>query len=178
MRVRWNFERTIHQFAVHWGGAFLGVLLTGLLLDPYIRLPETGSLMYWATAAAFAAVLAALNVYVRPLMYLATLPLTCCFMVLTLGFGHFLVGAFMFWLAGQIIPPIDLRRELRLGAPGRAHHRGHLNQCVVARVPAGGGAGEWTSAARGGRRRRTAPVGLSGVAGVQARVGGAAARGA
>ena len=106
MRVRWNFERTIHQFAVHWGGAFLGVLLTGLFLDPYIRLPETGSLMYWATAAAFSAVLAALNVYVRPLMYLATLPLACCFMVLTLGFGHFLVGAFMFWLAGQIIPPI------------------------------------------------------------------------
>lgn len=106
MRAHWNFERTVQQFAVHWAGAFLGVLLTALLLDPYVRLPETGSLMYWATAAAFSAVLAALNVYVRPLMYLATLPLTCCFMVATLGFGHFVVGAFMFWLAGQIIPPI------------------------------------------------------------------------
>jgi len=105
VRVRWNFERTVQQFAVHWAGAFLGVLLTALLLDPYVRLPETGSLMYWATAAAFSAVLAALNVYVRPLMYLATLPLTCCFMVATLGFGHFVVGAFMFWLAGQISGP-------------------------------------------------------------------------
>ena len=103
-----SFQRTVYRFAAHWAGAFLGVLLVAAVLHPNIRLPEAGSGEYWATAAAFSAVLAALNVYLRPLLYLATLPLTCCFMVVTLGLGHFLVGAFMFWLAGQIIEPIHV----------------------------------------------------------------------
>ena len=34
------------------------------------------------TAAAFAAILAVLNAYARPLLYLAFLPATCCVMVL------------------------------------------------------------------------------------------------
>jgi len=106
--VRWSFERTVLRFAAHWASAFIGVLLVALVLNPHIRLPEAGTAMYWATAAAFSAILAALNVYLRPLLYLAAMPLTCCFMVLTLGLGHFLVGAFMFWLAGQIIDPFHV----------------------------------------------------------------------
>jgi uncharacterized membrane protein YvlD (DUF360 family) len=101
-----GLQRHVFRFSAHWLGNFLGVLLVALILDPHIRLPETGSGQYWATAAAFAAILAVLNAYARPLLYLAFLPATCCVMVVTLGGAHFLVGALMFWLAGQFVGPI------------------------------------------------------------------------
>ncbi len=101
-------ERAIIWFAAHWAGNFLGVLLVAAILHPNIRLPETGTGDYWATAAAFAAVLAFLNTWARPVLYLAVLPLTCCVMAATLGLAHFLVGALMFWLAGQFIEPIHV----------------------------------------------------------------------
>ena len=101
-------ERSVIWFAAHWAGNFLGVLLVATILQPNIRLPETGTGDYWATAAAFAAVLAFLNTRVRPVLYLALLPLTCCVMAATLGLAHFLIGATMFWIAGQLIDPIHV----------------------------------------------------------------------
>lgn len=99
-------ERAVYRFAANWAGNFAAVLLVALVLDPHVRLPPAGSGDYWATAAAFAAVLALLNTYLRPLLYLVLFPVTCLVMVTTLGLAHFLVGALMYWLAGQFVGPI------------------------------------------------------------------------
>ncbi len=94
----------IRRFLVRWVSNFLAVILVAYLLGPNVTLAaETGSEAYWATAAAFAAVLAVLQLYVRPIVYAVMGPITCFFMVITLGIAHFVTGALLFWLAGLFL---------------------------------------------------------------------------
>ncbi len=94
----------IRRFLVRWASNFIAVILAAYILNPDVALvAETGSEAYWTTAAAFAAVLAVLQLYVRPLVYAVLGPLTCFFMVVTLGFAHFVTGAVLFWLAGSFL---------------------------------------------------------------------------
>jgi len=60
------------------------------------------------TLAAFAAVLAVLQLYVRPIVYAVMGPITCLVMVVTLGLAHFVTGALLFWLAGSFVDGIQV----------------------------------------------------------------------
>jgi putative membrane protein len=51
------------------------------------------------------AVLAAVNVLIRPIVKLLTLPLTC----LTLGLFSFVINALMFWLVGNVVPGFHVK---------------------------------------------------------------------
>ena len=99
-------ERTLFNFAVHSTGNFVAILLVAIVLDPHVRLPPAGSAEYWATAVIFAITLSFLNHYIRPLLYLLLAPLACLLMIFTLGLAHFLTGALMFWLAGELFDSI------------------------------------------------------------------------
>ena len=91
----------IRRFLVRGTSNFVAVVLADNFLSPGVTLiADSGSEAYWATAAGFAAVLAILQLYIRPLIYTLLGPITCFFMVLTLGFIHFVTGAILFWLAG------------------------------------------------------------------------------
>ena len=94
----------IRRFLVRWASNFVAVILAAYFLSPNVALvAETGSEGYWTTAASFAAVLAVLQLYVRPLVYAMMGPLTCFVMVVTLGLAHFVTGAVLFWLAGSFL---------------------------------------------------------------------------
>lgn len=93
----------MRRLLVHWASNFVAVLVVAAILDPHIRLPPVESGDYWTTAAAFAGVLAVLNTYVRPIVYVVFAPITCLVMVVTLGLAHFVMGALMFWLAGKFV---------------------------------------------------------------------------
>jgi putative membrane protein len=99
-------NRPAYFFAVHTIGNFIAIILVAAVLHPHVTLPPTGTLDYWVTAILFASVLSFLNHYIRPLIYLLLAPLTCLLMLFTLGLGHFLTGALMFWLAGEFIDTI------------------------------------------------------------------------
>lgn len=93
----------MRRLLVQWASNFVAVLLMAAVLNPHVRLPPAGAGEYWTTAAAFAGVLAVLNAYVRPIIYLVFAPITCLVMVLTLGLAHLVMGALMFWLAGRFV---------------------------------------------------------------------------
>tara|TARA_Y100000590_G_C15295006_1_gene854039 strand:- start:115 stop:579 length:465 start_codon:yes stop_codon:yes gene_type:complete len=86
----------------------IAVIIAEAILHPNIQLPDRGSIDYWMTALAFGAILALLNGFLRPALYLLFAPLSCIFMVLTFGLGHFFLGALMFWLAGEFIGPVQV----------------------------------------------------------------------
>ena len=86
----------------------MGIVIASAILTPHIALPPSGSQEYWSTAAVFAAVLAALNSIVRPVLYMLLAPITCLLMVATLGLAHFLMGAVMFWLADIFIDAVSV----------------------------------------------------------------------
>ena len=95
------------RFLVQWVSNFLAVLLVVQLMSPHIRLsPAQGSAEYWSTLAAFSAVLALLNAFLKPALYLVLAPITCLVMVATLGLARFVVSAFMFWLAGRFVDQV------------------------------------------------------------------------
>lgn len=54
----------------------------------------------WFTPLLAVAVLAIINALIRPLVVALTLPLNC----LTLGIFTFVINAFLFWIAGKIVP--------------------------------------------------------------------------
>ena len=94
----------IRRLLVRWASNFVAVILAEYVLSPSVTLmAESGSEEYWATAAGFAVVLAILQLYIRPLIYAVLGPITCFFMILTLGFAHFVTGAILFWLAGTFL---------------------------------------------------------------------------
>ncbi|HJN39221.1 MAG TPA: phage holin family protein, partial [Chloroflexota bacterium] len=93
----------IRRFLVRWVSNFVAVMLAGYMFEDQIQLQERGSDAYWMTLAAFAAVLAVLQLYVRPIVYAVMGPITCLVMVVTLGLAHFLTGAVLFWLAGSFV---------------------------------------------------------------------------
>ena len=53
---------------------------------------------------AAALVLAAANLFIRPVFYLLSLP----FIVVTLGLFIWLINAFMLWVTSLLVPPFDL----------------------------------------------------------------------
>ncbi len=81
-----------------WLVPFLALLLAAYLLPEGIIVSDYGA------AAAFAFVLAVLNAFVRPVVRLLTLPLTC----LTLGLFHFVINAIMFGLAATLVPGVQV----------------------------------------------------------------------
>lgn len=98
---------------MRWASNFVAVMLAAYLFAPHIRLQsEVGTDAYWATVAAFSAVLAVLQLYVRPIAYAVMGPITCLVMVVTLGLAHFVTGAVLFWLAGSFVDAIEVESFL------------------------------------------------------------------
>lgn len=76
-----------------WGITALGVLLAAFLSGGSIGFTSTGSLLLAA------AIISLLNVFLRPLLVLFTLP----FVLLTMGFGVLLINALLFKLTSAIV---------------------------------------------------------------------------
>ncbi|MCL4466418.1 MAG: phage holin family protein [Chloroflexi bacterium] len=79
----------MRRLVIHWLSAFLAVLLAASIL-PIFATPPT-----WEQAAVFAAILALLNAFVRPIISLVTCPIN----ILTLGLFTLIINTFTFWLA-------------------------------------------------------------------------------
>ena len=88
---------------------FFAVLAVVALVPDGIELPPEGTRDFWTTVAAFAAVLALVNAYVRPVVDLLLKPVTCVLGFFTLGLSHVLVSAGVFWLAAQTVEAIEIR---------------------------------------------------------------------
>lgn len=86
--VRWAVI-VIAVFLIAWGLPQLG-----LMRDPIISYDD------WVTLAIFAAVLAVLNTFIRPLVGLLALPINC----LTFGLFSIVINAAMFALAAALVP--------------------------------------------------------------------------
>jgi putative membrane protein len=86
--VRWAVI-VVAVFLIAWGLPRLGIL-TG----PIISYDD------WVTLAIFAAVLALLNTFIRPIVGLLALPINC----LTFGLFSIIINAAMFALAAAIVP--------------------------------------------------------------------------
>ena len=102
----------IRRFLVRWVSNNVAVMLAGYMFEDQIQLQVRGSDAYWMTLAAFAVVLAVLQLYVRPIVYAVMGPITCLVMVVTLGLAHFLTGAVLFWLAGSFVDGIAVENFL------------------------------------------------------------------
>ena len=101
--------RELRYLLVRLVTCFFAVLAVAALVPDGIELPPEGSRDFWITVMAFAAVLALVNAYVRPVMDLLLKPFTCVLGFLTLGFSHVLVSAGVFWLAAQTVEAIEIR---------------------------------------------------------------------
>jgi putative membrane protein len=86
------------KLLLRWLVPFVAVLLAARLLPDYFFVPDLG------TAAVFALVLALLNMFVRPVIALLALPITC----LTLGLFHLVINALMFGLAAYLVPGVEV----------------------------------------------------------------------
>ncbi len=82
----------MRRLVILWLGAFIAVLLAANLLHV---LPSP---IVWEQAAIFAAILALLNAFVRPIISLVTCPIN----ILTLGLFTLLINTFTFWLAAYL----------------------------------------------------------------------------
>jgi len=78
------------------------------------------------------AVLAVVNVLIRPIVQLLTLPLTC----LTLGLFSFVINALMFWLVGQFVPGFHVRgwEAALFGSIAMSIFGGLINSFLVSAV--------------------------------------------
>jgi len=81
------------RLLLRWAVPFVAILIARYLLPGDI---QVGSL---TAAALFALVLALLNAFVRPIVALFALPITC----LTLGLFHFVINAAIFALAARLV---------------------------------------------------------------------------
>jgi putative membrane protein len=86
--VRWAVI-VIAVFLIAWGLPRLGITT-----EPIIRYDD------WVTLAIFAAVLALLNTFIRPIVGLLALPINC----LTFGLFSIVINAAMFALAAALVP--------------------------------------------------------------------------
>ncbi len=84
----------------------LGVLTT--LAPGVVALASDGRLEWLLTLIAFAAVLTATNVILRPLIYLLFGPLACLLILVTFGFFHFVLGALLLLWASEAIPGVSV----------------------------------------------------------------------
>ena len=88
---------------------FFAVLAVAAFVPDGIAFPPDGTRDFWTTITAFAAVLALVNAYVRPVVDLLLKPVTCVLGILTLGLSHVVVSAAVFWLAAQTVEAIEIR---------------------------------------------------------------------
>jgi putative membrane protein len=86
----------VNRLLLGWLAVFLAVLLAAAIF------PERIVYRDWESVAIFAAILALLNIVVRPLLGFLTLPITC----LTFGLFAIVINGFMFWLATQFFPGV------------------------------------------------------------------------
>ncbi len=87
---------------LRWLVPFLAVLLAASLLPQGIIVSD------YRAAAVFAFALAVLNAFVRPVVALLALPITC----LTLGLFHIVINAVMFGLAATLVPGVRVEGVL------------------------------------------------------------------
>jgi putative membrane protein len=83
---------------LRWVGTFIAVLIAAAWL-PVFTQP-----LSWEQAAIFAAILALLNAFIRPLLVLITLPIS----VITLGLFILVLNALLFWLAAYLFQEIEV----------------------------------------------------------------------
>ncbi len=84
------------RLLLRWLVPFIAILLAAYLLPGEIVVGD------YVAAAVFALVLALLNAFVRPIIALLALPITC----LTLGLFHFVINAALFALAATLVPGV------------------------------------------------------------------------
>lgn len=82
------------QFFIHWLVATIAILIAAYLI-PNVSVTLVGALV-------LAVVLAILNIFIRPVITLLTLPLT----ILTLGLFSLVINALLVWLAASIVPGV------------------------------------------------------------------------
>lgn len=90
--LRWAVI-VIAVFLVSWG-----LPRTGLVQEPLIRYDD------WVTLAIFAAILALLNTFVRPILVFLSIPFTC----LTAGLFVIVINTAMFTVAGLLTPGFEI----------------------------------------------------------------------
>lgn len=86
------------RILVHWIILTISVIFAAYVLDGIV-------IRDWLAAFLGAAVLGVLNVSLRPLLIILTLPVN----ILTLGLLTFVINAFMLKIAAYIIPGLDVR---------------------------------------------------------------------
>jgi putative membrane protein len=86
--LRWAVV-VIAVFLIAWG-----LPRVGLTPEPLIEYDD------WVTLAIFAAVLAILNTFVRPILVFLSIPLTC----MTMGIFILVINTALFALAGAVVP--------------------------------------------------------------------------
>ena len=101
--------RELRYLLARFVTCFFAALAVAALVPDGIAFPPAGTRDYWTTIAAFAAVLAVVNAYVRPVADVLLKPFTCVLGVLTLGLSHVVVSAGVFWLAAQAVEAIEIR---------------------------------------------------------------------
>jgi putative membrane protein len=116
-----------------WIASAIALYLTVMLgdwlhLGLYIE-PGTAAII---PALVAVAVLAAVNVLIRPIVQLLTLPLTC----LTLGLFSFVINAVMFWLAGQFVSGFHVKgfEAALFGSISMSILGGLINSLLIATV--------------------------------------------
>jgi putative membrane protein len=83
----------LRKALIDWAFMLPGLILAGYAVDG-IRFEE------WWQLLIVAAVLSVLNAILRPILIFFALP----FVILTLGFGVFIINALLFSLAGSLVP--------------------------------------------------------------------------
>lgn len=81
---------------IRWAAVVAAVLLSAYLLPDLIGYSSLNAVLV------FAVVLALLNTFIRPLLIVATCPIT----VLSLGLFVLAINALLFWLASIVIPGV------------------------------------------------------------------------
>lgn len=89
---------SLRALVIRWSSTFLAVLIVAAALPVFTRRPTVEQ------AAIFAAVLALLNTFIKPVVAL----ITCPFYLLTLGLFTFIVNALMFWLAAALLREVEV----------------------------------------------------------------------
>jgi putative membrane protein len=87
------------QMVLQWIVNGLAVVLGGYLFPNLIRYTDM------TAVAIFAVVLGLLNAFLRPLLKIFLFPVA----VITLGLGFFLANVIIFWLAGALVPGVEVR---------------------------------------------------------------------
>ena len=97
-----------HRFAVQIVALALALALLSAVAPGIVRLPPFGQIEYLATLISFSAVLAAVNIVLRPLIYLLFGPLACLLIVITFGAFHFILGALLLLWASEVVPGVTV----------------------------------------------------------------------